>query len=181
MFVEGHGFSRAARRQKMWALAPEDSTGGWPRSPTGVVIFQWHRPAGSSCPNRKNPIIPSSCRCSSSASPTSCRLPRSARLPMALREIMEGPCRNHCRLPIFFHHIFLVRSSQTCTIIGAKIPRRCTMQNCARLQRRTHFSLIVTEESAGRRFSPLFDNIWPQSAPPQVHAKQPKSMLSPIF
>src|SRR5208282_3674918 len=30
-------------------------------------------------------------------------------------------------------------------------------------------------------FSPLFDNIWPRSAPPQVHAKQQNSMLSPMF
>src|ERR1035438_5039601 len=80
-------------------------------------------------------------------------------------------------LPNLFHHIFLVRSSQTCTAIGAKIPRQCTIENCARLQRRTHSSLRVPEES----FSPLFDNIWPRSAHPQVHAKQQKSMLSPIF
>src|ERR1039457_6389599 len=42
-------------------------------------------------------------------------------------------------LPNLFHHIFLVRSSQTCTAIGAKIPRQCTIENCARLQRRTRF------------------------------------------
>src|ERR1019366_5381230 len=42
-------------------------------------------------------------------------------------------------LPNFFHHIFLVRSSQTCTPIDAKIPRQCTIENCASLQKRTHF------------------------------------------
>jgi hypothetical protein len=35
--------------------------------------------------------------------------------------------------------IFLVRSSQTCTLIGAKIPRQCTIEKCVSLQRRTHF------------------------------------------
>jgi len=42
-------------------------------------------------------------------------------------------------LPTFFHHIFLVRSSQTCAPIGATIPRQRTIENCARLQRRTRF------------------------------------------
>jgi len=40
---------------------------------------------------------------------------------------------------LLFHHIFLVRPSQTCSPIGAKIPRQCTIENCASLQRRTHF------------------------------------------
>jgi hypothetical protein len=38
-----------------------------------------------------------------------------------------------------FHHKRDVRSSQTCTPIGAKIPRQCSIENCASLQRRTHF------------------------------------------
>src|ERR1035438_6620795 len=41
----------------------------------------------------------------------------------------------------FFHHIFLVRSSQTCTTIGATIPRQCIIEKCASLQRRTRFRL----------------------------------------
>jgi hypothetical protein len=85
--------------------------------------------------------------------------------------------RNHCVPPNFFHHIFLVRSSQTCTTIAAKIPRQCTIENCARLQRRTRFR--------PQTFHVLFDNKcsdkWPRSAPPQVHAKQQNSTLSPIF
>jgi len=47
--------------------------------------------------------------------------------------------RNHSVPPNFFHHIFPVRSSQTCTTIAAKIPRQCTIENCASLQRRTRF------------------------------------------
>jgi len=34
-----------------------------------------------------------------------------------------------------FHHTFLVPPSQTCTTIGATIPRQCTIGKCARLQR----------------------------------------------
>src|ERR1039458_4834418 len=64
-------------------------------------------------------------------------------------------------------------AEMTCSPIGAKIPRQCTIENCASLQRRTHFRPA--------NFSPLFDNIWPRSAHPQVHAKQQNSMLSPIF
>jgi hypothetical protein len=45
----------------------------------------------------------------------------------------------YCVPPNFFHHIFLVRSSRTCSTIGAKIPRQCTIENCVSLQRRTHF------------------------------------------
>ena len=48
-------------------------------------------------------------------------------------------CKNHAVPPSFFHHIFLVRSSQTCTTIAAKIPRQCTIEKCASLQRRTPF------------------------------------------
>src|SRR5208282_32517 len=60
-------------------------------------------------------------------------------------------------LPTFFHHIFPVRSSQTCTAIAEKIPRQYTIENCARLQRRTHFR--------PQTFHRYFDNIWPRSAP----------------
>src|ERR1035438_6972302 len=52
-------------------------------------------------------------------------------------------------LPIFSSH-FPVPSSQTCTPIGAKIPRQCTIEKCASLQRRTHSSLRVLEESFHR-------------------------------
>jgi hypothetical protein len=41
--------------------------------------------------------------------------------------------------PNFFHHIFLVPSSQTRTTIGANIARPCAIEKFARLQRRTHF------------------------------------------
>src|SRR6202142_3519949 len=49
------------------------------------------------------------------------------------------PSSSHCVPPNFFHHIFLVPSSQTCTTIAAKIPRQCTIEKCASLQRRTPF------------------------------------------
>jgi len=37
----------------------------------------------------------------------------------------------------FLHHIFPVPPSQTCTKISAKITGHCTIENCARLQRRS--------------------------------------------
>ncbi len=40
--------------------------------------------------------------------------------------------------PAVFHHIFLVRRSQTRNRNRAIIPRPCNIENCARLQRRTH-------------------------------------------
>src|SRR5208282_1362673 len=60
-------------------------------------------------------------------------------LSRTLRRAEFYTAKNHCVPPNFFHHIFLVRSSQTCTSIGAKIPRQCTIENCPSLQRRTHF------------------------------------------
>src|SRR5208283_1763672 len=42
------------------------------------------------------------------------------------------------RLPSFITNA-MYEPSQTCTPIGAKIPRQCTIENCASLQRRTHF------------------------------------------
>jgi hypothetical protein len=84
--------------------------------------------------------------------------------------------KNHCVPPNFFHHIFLVRSSLTCTTIAAKIPRQCTIENCARLQRRTRFRPQTFTCSLTTN-----DNKWPRSAHPQVHAKQQNSTLSHIF
>src|ERR1035438_8077210 len=43
----------------------------------------------------------------------------------------------------FFHHIFSVPRSQTCTTIGAMIHRRCSIEKCARLQRWTYFRLRI--------------------------------------
>ncbi len=40
---------------------------------------------------------------------------------------------------------------------------------------------LETKPNSGLIFSPLFDNIWPRSAPSQVHAKWSNSMLSAIF
>src|SRR5208282_3440238 len=37
------------------------------------------------------------------------------------------------------------------------------------------------ERISGRKLFTAIYNIWPRSAPPQVHAKQQNSMLSPIF
>ncbi len=70
------------------------------------------------------------------------RPPRALCQEPALSEV-EGlgfhTARSRCVPPNFFHHIFLVRSSQTCIPIGATISRQRTIENCARLQRRTRF------------------------------------------
>jgi hypothetical protein len=65
--------------------------------------------------------------------------------------------------PNFFHHIFLVRSSQTCLAIAAKISRQWTIEKCQSQE---------TSPFPVSNFSPPFDNTWPRSAPPQVYAKQ---------
>jgi hypothetical protein len=39
----------------------------------------------------------------------------------------------------FFITNAMYEPSQTCSPIGAKIPRQCTIEKCASLQRRTHF------------------------------------------
>src|ERR1017187_8539817 len=39
----------------------------------------------------------------------------------------------------FFITNAMYEPSQICSQIGAKIPRQCTIENCASLQRRTHF------------------------------------------
>src|ERR1017187_8518163 len=83
------------------------------------------------------------------------------------------PCRNHCRPPNFFHHIFPVRSSQTCT------PNRC--EDTSSVHHRELRQSPETNAFPAANVSPLFDNIWPRSAPPQVHAKRQNSTLSPIF
>jgi hypothetical protein len=67
--------------------------------------------------------------------------------------------RNHRVPPYSFHHIFPVRPSQTCTTVGAKIPRQCTIENCASHQRRTHFR--------PQTFYVLFDNKCPTNGPSQ--------------
>src|ERR1039458_4972664 len=78
------------------------------------------------------------------------------------------PRRNHCRPPNFFHHIFLVRSSQTCS----QPVRRYLDSASSR-------SAPVSRDDAfpAADFPTLFDKIWPRSAPSQVHAKQQNSTL----
>ena len=96
--------------------------------------------------------------------------------PRTLRRLEFHTAKNHCVPPNFFHHIFPVRSSQTCTTIAEKIPRQCTIENCASLQRRTRFRPQLFTCSLT-----INDNKWPRPAHPQVHAKQQNSTLSPIF
>jgi len=57
----------------------------------------------------------------------------------------------------FFHHIFSVPPSQTCTTIGAMIHRRCSIEKCARLQRWTYFRLRI--------FTALSQHMAPASTP----------------
>ena len=81
--------------------------------------------------------------------------------------------KSHCLPPNFFHHIFLVRSSQTCTPIAEKISRQYTIENCVSLQRRARFR--------PQTFHRYLTTYGPGQHPPQVHAKQKNSRLSPIF
>jgi hypothetical protein len=90
-----------------------------------------------------------------------------------LRRAEFHTARNHCVPSNFFHHIFLVRSSQTCTKLDEKIPRT--------VHHRELRQSPETNAFPAADFSPLFDNLWPRSAHPQVHAKQKNSTLSPIF
>ena len=98
-------------------------------------------------------------------------------LSRTLRRVEFHTAKSHCVTPNFFHHIFLVHSSQTGTIIPEKIPRQCTIENCAPVSR--------DERVSGRKLFTCSlttnDNIWPWSAPSQVHAKQQNSKLSPMF
>src|SRR6266481_5960912 len=76
-----------------------------------------------------------------------------------------------------FRHIFLVRPSQTPNRNTAIIPRQCSIENCARLQRRTD----NPPPNHSRR---LFDNMKTSSksgdpTPRKVHAKPQKPELSP--
>src|SRR6266849_8373611 len=87
------------------------------------------------------------------------------------------PDTNQNSAPAFFHHIFLVRPSQTPNLNPAIIPRQCSIENCARLQRRTH-------HPPQNHFRRLFDNMKTSSrsgqpAPRKVHAKLQKTPLSP--
>ena len=59
----------------------------------------------------------------------------------------------------FFITNAMYEPSQTCSPIGAKIPRQCTIENCASLQRRTHFRT--------QTFHVLFDNKCPTNGPSQ--------------
>src|ERR1017187_4261823 len=58
-------------------------------------------------------------------------------------------------------------------------PNRC--EDTSTVHHREVRQSPETNAFPAANFSPLFDNIWPRSAPPQVHAKQQNSMLSPIF
>src|SRR6266849_219092 len=67
------------------------------------------------------------------------------------------PDTNQNSAPAFFHHIFLVRPSQTPNRNPAIIPRQCSIENCARLQRRTHhppqnhFRRLFDKQTTSRR------------------------------
>jgi hypothetical protein len=59
----------------------------------------------------------------------------------------------------FFITNAMYEPSQTCSPIGAKIPRQCTIENCASLERRTHFR--------PQTFHVVFDNKCPTNGPSQ--------------
>ena len=90
-----------------------------------------------------------------------------------LRRAEFHTARNHCVPSNFFYHIFLVRSSQTCTKLDEKIPRT--------VHHRELRQSPETNAFPAANFSRLFDNLWPRSEHPQVHAKRKNSTLSPIF
>ena len=64
------------------------------------------------------------------------------------------------------------------TLITDLHPNRC--EDTSTVQHRELRQSPETNAFPAANFSPLFDNIWPRSAQPQVHAKQQNSMLSPI-
>ena len=72
-----------------------------------------------------------------------------------------------------FHHKRDVRA------ITDLLPNRC--EHTSTVHHRELRQSPETNAFPAANFSSLFDNIWPKSAPPQVHAKQQNSMLSPIF
>src|SRR6202035_5001364 len=75
--------------------------------------------------------------------------------------------------PRLFHHTFLVPPSQTPNPNPAIIPRQCSIENCARLQRRTHHPpqnhprRLFDKWTTNRRTSSKSGD----PAPRQVHAK----------
>jgi hypothetical protein len=73
----------------------------------------------------------------------------------------------------FFHHKRDVRA------ITDLLPNRC--EDTSTVHHRELRQSPETNAFPAANFSPLFDNIWPRSAPPQVHAKQKNQALSPIF
>jgi len=64
--------------------------------------------------------------------------------------------------------------------IGARIPRQCTIERCNRSAKQMRQSPATNQFPALKLFTAIY-NIWPRSAPSQVHAKQHDSMLSAIF
>src|SRR5229473_7464844 len=62
------------------------------------------------------------------------------------------PLLSPSHAPALFHHIFLVPPSQTPNRNRAIIPRQCSIENCARLQRRT-------QSPPQKHFRRLFDNM----------------------
>jgi hypothetical protein len=92
----------------------------------------------------------------------------------------SSPCRRPIKtfpweIPALtrFHHKRDVRA------ITDLLPNRC--EDASTVHHRELRQSPETNAFPAANFSPLFDNIWPRSAPSQVHAKQQNSTLSPIF
>src|SRR5271157_4441329 len=83
----------------------------------------------------------------------------------------------HCQEPLRSSQTFSSHFSRT--LITEMRPNRCDDTSTVH-----HRELRPSPETSAFRaanFSPLFDNISPRSAPPQVHAKQQNATLSHIF
>src|SRR6202049_1063145 len=85
--------------------------------------------------------------------------------------------------PAFFHHIFLSPKTLTPNRHRAIIPRQCSIENCARLQRRTHHPpqnhfrrLFDKRTISGRQVDEKCSRSG-NLAPREVHAKSQKPKL----
>jgi hypothetical protein len=83
----------------------------------------------------------------------------------------------HCQEPLRSSQLFSSHFSRT--LITDMHHNRC--EDTSTVHHRELRPSPETNAFLASNFSPLFDNIWPRPAPPQVHAKQQHSALSPIF
>jgi hypothetical protein len=78
-----------------------------------------------------------------------------------------------------FHPLNSFSSHCSRTLITDLHPNRC--EDTSTMHYRELRQSPETNAFPAANFSPLFDNIWPRSAHPQVHAKSQNFPLSPIF